>query len=113
MHLILRLLLNASALLFVAYLIPGFEVSGFGSAIIAAVVIGLVNAIVRPIILFFTLPITILTLGLFTFVINAVLLWGVASILEGFEIANFSAAFLGAIILWLVSILTSFILKKD
>lgn len=113
MHFILRLLFNSAALLLVAYLIPGFEVSGFGSAIIAAVVIGLVNAIVRPIILFFTLPITILTLGLFTFVVNAILLWGVASILEGFEISGFTAALTGAVILWLVSLITSFILKKD
>ncbi len=113
MYLLLRLLLNAAALLLVAYLVPGFEVSGFGSAIIVAIVIGLVNAVIRPIILFFTLPITILTLGLFTLVINAILLWGVAGILEGFEIAGFTSALTGAVILWLVSIITSFILKKD
>lgn len=112
MHLIIRLLLNAAALLVVAYLIPGFSVDGFWYALIAAVVLGLVNAIIKPILVVLTLPITILTLGLFTLVINALLIWGVASLLEGFAVDGFMSALYGGLILWVISWFTNAITKK-
>lgn len=107
MVLILRWIVSALSLLLVAYLIPGFEVSGFYAALIAALILGLVNAVIRPILIILTLPITILTLGLFTLVINALMLWFVASFIDGFAIAGFAAAFWGALVLWLVGWITS------
>lgn len=112
MHLIIRLFLNAGALLLVAYLVPGFEVESFWYALITAVVLGLVNAIIKPILVVLTLPITILTLGLFTLVINGLLIWGVASLLEGFSVDGFVTALIGGVILWVISWFTSAITKK-
>ncbi len=112
MHLIIRLLLNAAALLVVAYVVPGFSVESFWYALIAAVVLGLVNAIIKPILVVLTLPITILTLGLFTLVINALLIWGVAALLDGFAVDGFMAALYGGIILWVISWFTNAITKK-
>ncbi len=112
MKFIIRLLLNAAALLLVAYLVPGFEVSGFYAALISAVILGLFNAIVKPILVMLTLPITILTLGLFTLVINGVLIWFVASFIEGFSVDGFVTALIGGIILWIISWFTNFITRK-
>lgn len=100
---LLRWLLNALALIIVSKLLSGFHVDGAWAALIAAALLGVVNVIIRPILLLLTLPVNILTLGLFTFVVNALMLWLVASIIRGFTIDNFSTAFFGAIILWLVS----------
>lgn len=112
MHLLLRWLLNAVALLLVAYLVPGFHVSGFVTALIVALVLGIVNAIIRPIVVILTLPINILTLGLFTLVINALMILLVSKLIKGFNIDGFWPAFWGALILWVMSWLTNALTKK-
>jgi putative membrane protein len=91
-------LLSASALLLVAYLYSGVQVQSFGSAMLAAFVIGLLNAVVRPVLVVLTLPVTILTLGLFLFVINAVTFWAAAAVLDGFLVRNFVAALVGSLL---------------
>ena len=100
-------LINALALIAVAYLMPSIAVSSFGTALVAALVLGLVNAVVRPVLVLLTLPVTILTLGLFIFVLNGLLFWMVASWLEGFHVAGFWAGVFGAILFSLVSWLLS------
>ena len=100
---IIRLLINILALLLVAYTIPGITVDGFFTAFIVAILLGLLNVFIRPILILLTLPITILTLGLFTFVINALLFWFVASFVEGFDVSGFWIALLGTILVSLVS----------
>jgi putative membrane protein len=96
-------LINALALMAVAYLMPSIEVSSFGAALVAALVLGLVNAIVRPILVLLTLPVTILTLGLFIFVLNGLLFWMVGSWLQGFWVGGFWAGVLGAIVFSFIS----------
>lgn len=91
------------ALLAAAYLVPGIEVASIYIAIITALVLGLLNLIVRPILIVLTLPITIVTLGLFTFVINAGIFWFVASFIEGFSVDGFLAALLGSVIVSVIS----------
>ena len=98
MKLIVRWLLLASALLLVAYLYPGVQVASFGSALIAAFVLGIFNTLVRPLLVLLTLPVTLLTLGLFLFVINALMFWAAASVLAGFNVAGFWAALIGSLI---------------
>lgn len=98
MKLILTWLLAACALLLVAYLYPGVQVQSFTSALIAAAVIGLFNAVLRPVLVVLTLPVTVITLGLFLFVINALLFWAAASVLDGFQVSGFVAALLGSLI---------------
>jgi len=112
MIIIVRLVLNALALLGIAYLIPGIQVDSFLSALIVALVLGLVNAFIRPIIVVLTLPINMITLGLFTLVINAFLFWLVARWIPGFEVPGVTEAFLGALVLWAASWLTNALLKK-
>jgi putative membrane protein len=96
-------LINAVALLAVAYVMPSIHVDGFGTALVAAVVLGLVNAVIRPILILLTLPATILSLGLFIFVINGLLFWLVGSYLQGFTVGGFWSGFFGAIIYSIVS----------
>ena len=91
-------LLSACALLAVAYLYSGVQVASFTSALIAALVIGLFNAVLRPVLVVLTLPITIVTVGLFLFVINALLFWAAAGVLDGFHVAGFGAALLGSLL---------------
>ena len=98
MKLILRWLLLAAALLLVAYLYPGVTITSFGAALIAAFVLGLLNTIVRPLLVLLTLPVTLLTLGLFLFVINALMFWAAASLLAGFNVNGFTAALIGSLI---------------
>ena len=98
MKLIVRWLLLAAALLLVANVYSGVSVVGFGAAMIAALVLGLMNTLVRPILVLLTFPITLLTLGLFLFVINALMFWGAASVLEGFQVAGFGAALIGSVL---------------
>jgi len=98
MRLLLVWVLNAIALLGVAYIYPGVQVQDWKAAAIAALVLGLVNTLVKPLLVLLTLPVTILTLGLFLFVLNALLFWGVAEILPGFHVSGFWAAVLGAIL---------------
>jgi putative membrane protein len=98
MKTLLTWLLAASALLLVAYLYPGVQVQSFTTALIAAFVIGLFNMVLRPILVLLTLPVTVITLGLFLFVINALLFWAAASVLDGFQVSGFGAALLGSLI---------------
>ena len=98
MKLILKWLLSAAALLAVAYLYEGVEVRSFGAALTAAFVIGLLNMLLRPLLVLLTLPVTVLTLGLFLFVINALMFWWAASLLNGFYVSGFGAALLGSLI---------------
>lgn len=109
---LLAWLVNTLALIAVAYLMPSITVSSFGAALIAALVLGLVNAIVRPVLVLLTLPVTILTLGLFIFVLNGLLFWMVASWLEGFHVAGFWSGVLGAILFSLVSWLLSALVQR-
>lgn len=102
-HVIIRVLVSALALLLAAYLVPGIVVAGLYIAIIAAVILGLLNLIARPILIILTLPINILTLGLFTFVINALLFWFAASFIEGFTVEGFIPALIGSIVVSVVS----------
>ena len=98
MKILVRWLLLAAALLLVAYLYPGVAVTSFGSAMIAAFVIGVFNTLLRPILVLLTLPVTLLTLGLFLFVINALMFWAAGALLEGFHVNGFLAALLGSLI---------------
>ncbi len=104
---LVRLLVNAIALIVVAYLVPGVRISSFTGALIAALVLGIVNAVLRPILIILTLPVNILTLGLFTFVINALLFYFVGHLGVGLTVDSFWAAFIGAIVLAIVSLLFS------
>ena len=96
-------LLNAGALLAVAYLLPGIHIESFFSALIAALILGLVNAVIRPLLVLLTLPVTLLTLGFFILVINGLLFWFVGSILSGFRVDSFWTAFFGAIAYSIIS----------
>jgi putative membrane protein len=98
MRLLLVWILNAIALLVVAYLYPGVTILDWKAAAVAALVFGLINALVKPFLIILTLPVTVLTLGLFLLVLNALLFWAVAAIVPGFEVRGFWAAMLGAIL---------------
>lgn len=114
MRLILVWFINAVALLAVPYVMPSISVSSFGTALIAALILGLVNAIIRPILVILTLPVTLLTLGLFIFVINGLLFWFVGNALEGFHVAGLWAGVFGAIVYSVISwLLSALLLGKD
>jgi len=98
MKLILKWLLSATALLALAHLYSGVEVKSFGAALIAAFVIGLLNIVLRPLLVILTLPVTVITLGLFLFVINALMFWAAASVLDGFHVSGFGAALVGSVL---------------
>ncbi len=102
-HLIVKILVNAAALGFTASLIDGIYIDGAGAALVAAIVLGIVNAVLRPLLLLFTLPFNIMTLGLLTFVINGLMLKLASSVVGGFEIVGVWPAIIGAIILSVVS----------
>jgi putative membrane protein len=101
--LLLVWILNAVALLVVAYILPGITVASFGSALIAALVLGLLNTVIKPLLILLTLPLTIVTLGLFLLVLNALVFWFAGSILKGFQVDGFWWAVIGAIVYSLVS----------
>lgn len=109
MKLLIRWMLLAAALLFVSQVYPGVEVHSFSSALLAALVLGLLNAVVRPILIVLTLPVTVITLGLFLFVINALMFQAAGSMLAGFHVHGFGAALIGSLIysLWAVIIDTA------
>ena len=112
MRILLVWLVNTLALIAVAYLMPSITVSSFTAALVAALVLGLVNAGIRPLLILLTLPVTIVTLGLFIFVINGLLFWFVGSFIEGFVVQGFWAGFFGAILFSIVSwILSALVLK--
>ncbi len=106
MRLILRWILNAVALMLIPGIIGGIQVESYTAALLSAVLLGFVNAIIRPVLILITLPITLLTLGLFTLVINALMFWSVSGIVEGFVVQGFWTAFWGALI---YSILTGLV----
>jgi putative membrane protein len=108
--LIARWIINAAALLLVAYLYPGVAVESFAAALIAALVLGLVNAVIRPLLVILTLPVTLITLGLFLFVINALCFWLVAEVVKGFTVSGFGAALIGSILYSIITLLTSWLL---
>ncbi|VCU68054.1 Membrane protein of unknown function [Pigmentiphaga humi] len=112
MTLLLIWLLNAVALLVVAYLLPGITVASFGSALVAALVLGLLNSLVKPVLVLLTLPITVVTLGLFLLVLNALLFWFAGSILKGFQVNGFWWAVIGAVLYSLISGLLSAIVPN-
>lgn len=99
MTVLIRWLGSALGLLLAAYLVPGIHVSGFGRALIAAAVLGFVNILVRPLIILLTLPLNLLTFGLFTFIVNGFMLWITSGIVKGFDVDGFLPALLGALVL--------------
>jgi putative membrane protein len=107
MSFLIRLLVNAVALVVLAYILPGVSVTGFGGALVAALVLGIVNAVLRPILFIITLPLQIVTLGLFTFVINGLLFWWVGHLGIGLAVSGFWTAFFGAIVLGIISFVLS------
>ena len=113
MRLLLVWLINAVALLAVPYIVPSITVDSFKTALIAALILGLINTIIRPILVILTLPVTLLTLGLFIFVINGLLFWFVGDILSGFHVAGFWAGVFGAIVYSVISWLLSAVLLRN
>lgn len=107
MRWIVSLIVNALALLLAARWIDGIHVRGFGSAVIAALILGIVNTLIRPILLFFTLPLNIVTLGLFTFVINGFVFYLVGNLVQGFEVRTLGAAILGSLLVTVVSFIVN------
>ena len=113
MRLVLVWLVNALALLALPYVFPGVKVDTFGAALIAALALGLINTLIRPLLILLTLPVTLLTLGLFIFVINGLLFWFVGSFIHGFTVDGFWAGVFGAIVYSLISwALSSLILRR-
>ncbi len=113
MHLILRIVVNGLALMLVAYLYGGVSIDSPIAAIIAAVVLGIVNAIIRPALLLLTLPVTVLTLGLFLFVINALMFWLAAELVPGFRVSGFMAALIGSVMYSVITTVTSWLITPS
>lgn len=114
MRLLVRWFLSAAALLGIAYyIVPGIHLSSFGTALFAAAAIGVVNLLIRPIIIVLTLPVNVITLGLFTFVVNALMFWLASSFVPGFFVADFAAAFWGALCMSIASWLLQIILPRQ
>jgi len=110
MGLLLRVIVNAATIYLGAYLVPGIIVSGIGPALVAGLVLGVINAVVRPILVVLTFPLTLLTLGLFLFVLNAFCLWLTSALVPGFTVDGFGPAFLGALVISIVSwVMTAFV----
>jgi putative membrane protein len=107
MTVLLTWLINALALLIITWLVPSIHIRSFGTALIVAIVLGLINAVLRPLLIVLTLPVTVLTLGLFILVVNALCFWLAASLLKGFEVSGFWSAFFGSILYSIVSWLLS------
>ena len=103
LHKLVHLIIVALAVLGTAYLLPGIYVGNFVTALVVAAVLGVVNLLVRPILVIFTLPITVLTLGFFLFVINGLLLWFVSIVVPGFEVLGFVSAIFGSILISVLS----------
>lgn len=105
-------IVNALALLALPYVVPTIQVAGFGTALLVAVVLGLINTLLRPLLVLLTLPVTLLTLGLFIFVINALLFQLAGSLIDGFQVGGFWSALIGSIAYSLISWLLSAILLR-
>lgn len=112
MKLIAKWLLSAVALLFVANIYSGVQVPDFTSALIAAFVIGLLNMVVRPVLVVLTLPVTLVTLGLFLFVINALMFWAASGLLNAFQVSGFGAALLGSLIYSVLGVIIDSALER-
>ena len=112
MKLITQWLLSAAALLAVAYLYEGVVVTSFGAAVLAAALLGALNLVLRPILILLTLPVTLLTLGLFLFVVNALVFWAAAGLLSGLDVRNFGAALLGSLIYSALQLAIDFVLAR-
>jgi len=113
MRLLAVWIINAASLFLVGSVISGISLGGFGAAMIAALVLGLVNTLIRPILVILTLTVTLLTLGLFIFIINALLFLFVGNLLEGFVVQGFGAALLGSILYSVISWILSSLLLRD
>ncbi|HEY1148481.1 MAG TPA: phage holin family protein [Pseudoduganella sp.] len=113
MRLVLPWLINAAALFAVPYLMHSVDVTSIGVALVAALLLGLVNTLIRPLLLLLTLPVTVLTLGLFIFVINGLMFWLVAQLVDGFHVDNFGSAIFGALLYSVISWALSTLLLKD
>lgn len=113
MKLMLVWLINAVSLLLVAHFMPGVHVTSFFTALLVALVLGLVNSLLRPVLLILTLPINIVTLGLFTLVVNGFCFWLVAEVLKGFYVSSFIAAVFGALAYSVITWLASAMLMQD
>lgn len=113
MRLLITWLINAAALMALPYLMHSVEVSNIGTALIAALVLGLVNTLIRPVLVILTLPVTLISMGLFILVINALLFWLVSNVVDGFQVAGFWSAFLAAILYSIISWTLSTLLLSD
>ena len=112
LRLLIVWLINTLALAAVAYLMPSVGIASAGAAIVAALVLGLVNALIRPLLVLLTLPVTVLTLGLFIFVLNGLLFWAVGSLVPGFDVGGFWSGVLGALVFSIISWLLSALVLK-
>ncbi len=112
MKLLLKWLLSAVALLAVAYLYSGVVVTSFTSALIAAAVLGALNMVVRPILVLLTLPVTVVTLGLFLFVVNALMFWAAAGLVSGLNVSGFGAALIGSLLYSVLQLAIDFVLEQ-
>lgn len=113
MRLLLLWILNAVALLAVTYLLPSIQVAGFGSALLAALVLGFINTLVRPVLALLTLPITVLTLGIYYLVLNGLLFWLASALIPGFQVNGFASALLGAILCGVIAWALSALLIRN
>lgn len=111
MQIVVALVLNAVALLATAYIVPGFKVADFTTAVLAAIVLGVVNTFIKPVLSYLTAPLSVVTLGLFAFVVNAVVLFIVSYVVPGLKIDGWIPAILGAVVLSVVSIALSSVLR--
>lgn len=112
MKLLSKWLLNAAALLAIAHLYSGVQVSSFDAAMLAALVVGLFNVFLRPVLVVLTFPVTVLTLGLFLFVINALMFWAASGVLDGFNVDGFGAALLGSLLYTLIGLVVNSALDR-
>ena len=112
MKFILKWLCSAAALLAVAYLYSGVVVTSFTGALIAAAVLGALNTVVRPLLVLLTLPVTLVTLGLFMFVITALMFWAAASLVSGLNVSGFGAALIGSLIYSVLQLAIEFVLER-
>ena len=110
---LLRWVVSALAFLALSYVIPGISVKGFGTALVLALLWGLVNITIKPILLLLTLPFNLLTFGIFTFIINGFLLWILGGVVKGFEVHGFWVAVLGALFLSVISSLSQWVLSRS
>lgn len=112
MKLLVNWLLSAAALLAVAYLYSGVVVSSFTAALLAAAVLGALNLVVRPILVLLTLPVTLATLGLFLFIVNALMFWAAASLVTGLSVRGFGAALIGSLLYSVLQLAIDFVLQR-